>query len=312
MKKQLKSAAEKAARLLGRSVIEESTRGLSLGDVVRVVQASDQGVEAAKILDPAFYYEFLARCCQRQIGKIHHLKGRQSYDDPTSKRFSCLVEILERGVPSLPIESAREIGRVADRLRFDPSPIDIWRWDSDVGVHFELSSSDAAKGRVLSAAVRVMRPQNCLELGTAYGMSSLFVLSQLASNRGAGKLTTVEFFEPQFGIASSLLNERYGDRVDCRKIEIGERLPELADSLGDIDFVFHDADHTGEVYIRDFQMLEPHMAPGGVILFDDIRWSHPEVQDAMGCYGGWQQVIAHDRVRRAIEIDGNLGMLQLA
>jgi predicted O-methyltransferase YrrM len=292
-------------------VLEESTRGLSLGDLVRVVQASDQGVEAAKILDPAFYYEFLARCCQRQIGEVRHVKGGQSYDDRTSKRFSCLVEVLERGVPSLPIESAREIGRVADRLRFDPSPIDVWIWDSDVGIHFELSSSYAAKGRILSAAVRVMRPQNCLELGTAYGMSSLFVLSQLASNRGEGKLTTVELFEPQFGIASSLLRERYEDHVDCRKIEIGEGLPGLAGSLGAIDFAFHDSEHTGESYVRDFQMLEPHMAPGGVILFDDIRWTHPEVQDTMGCYAGWQQIITHDRVRRAIEIDDNLGMLQL-
>jgi len=312
LKSRLKDTAEKAARLLGRSVIEESTRGLSLGDVVRVVQASDESSEAEKILDPVFYYEFLARCCQRQVGEIRQLKGEQNYDDQKSKRFSNLIEVLGRSIPSLPIKSARKIGRVADQLRFNPSPIESWRWNSDAGIHFELSSSFAAKGRILSAAVRLMLPESCLELGTAYGMSSLFLLSQLASSRVEGKLTTVEFFEPQFGIASSLLSEHYGDRVDCRKFDIEEGLPELAGSLGGIDFVFHDADHTGESYIRDFQTLEAHMAPGSVFVFDDIRWVHPEVQDSMGCYAGWQQVSAHDRVRRAIEIDDNLGMLQLA
>jgi predicted O-methyltransferase YrrM len=284
---------------------------MSLGEVARIIQASAGETDPEKILDPVFYYRFLAQCSQQQTGVIRQLKGGQSYEDRSSKRFSILIDVLQKGVPSLPIARAREIGRRADRLRFDPTAIEFYRWSSDVGIHFEMSSSFAAKGRVLSAGIRLMRPRSCLELGTAYGMSAFFMASELESNGGESRLTTVEFVEPQYGLASSLLKDRFGDRIDCRKFDIEAGLPDLARSLEAIDFVFHDANHIGENYIRDFRTLEPHMASGSVLLFDDINWTHPSVEDAMGCYQGWLEVVADDRVRRAVEIDGSLGIVQL-
>jgi predicted O-methyltransferase YrrM len=312
MKERLKGLAEKSARYFGRSLLRESANLLSLGDVVRIVQASGGEINPDQILDPVFYYRFLAQCSQHQIAEVRQLKGRQNHEDRSSKRFSTLVEVLARGVPSLPIARAREIGRHADLLRFDPTAIEFYRWSSDVGIHFELSSSFAAKGRVLSAGIRLMRPESCLELGTAYGMSSLFMASELESNGGEAQLTTVEFVEPQYGLANTVLKDRFEDRIDCLKFDIEEGLPDLARSLAAIDFVFHDANHTGESYIRDFRVLEPYMVSGSVLLFDDITWVHPAVEDTMGCYQGWLEVVANERVRRAVEIDGSLGMVQLA
>lgn len=165
---------------------------------------------------------------------------------------------------------------------------------------------------MLTAGIRLMRPSSCLELGTAYGMSALFMASELESIGGDARLSTIEFFEPQFSLASAHLSDRFGDRVDCRKFDIEAGLPELARSIGAIDFVFHDANHIGENYIRDFRVLAPNMASGAVLIFDDIRWSHPAVEDAMGCYQGSLEIVADDRVRHAVEIDGDLGMVQLA
>lgn len=313
MKQRVGRLAQRAARALARSLARESAGTLRLGDAVALVRAqgaaeADGGLDP---LDPAWLCEFVARCCVEQQGRVRFVKGAPAHDDAPSRRFSSLVEVLERSVPPIPFARARDLGRYADRLRFDPTPFESWRWDTDVGLNFALSSSFAPKGRLLSAAIRVLRPGRCLELGTAYGMSSLFILSQLEASAPEGELTTVEFFEPQFTLASRMLSERHAGRVDCRKLDVASGLPTLAESLAPIDFVFHDADHTGEGYLRDFRALEPHVAPGGVVLFDDIRWTHASVDDPIGCHAGWLRVVAHPRVARAVEIDDNLGMLQL-
>jgi hypothetical protein len=51
---------------------------------------------------------------------------------------------------------------------------------------------------------------------------------------------------------------------------------------------------------------------GAVVLFDDIRWNVPKVARNLYTYEGWQAVVAYPRVRRAIEIDGSLGLLLMA
>ena len=44
----------------------------------------------------------------------------------------------------------------------------------------------------------------------------------------------------------------------------------LAKTIGPIDFMFHDAAHTGDDYIRDFSLIVDTLAPGAVLLVDDI------------------------------------------
>jgi predicted O-methyltransferase YrrM len=179
---------------------------------------------------------------------------------------------------------------------------------ADVGKHFDISSSFGWKGRILSEIVRFMRPSNCLEFGTAYGMSSLFIL-------GASKeahLTTVEAMEPQFSIASQILQERYGDRVRCEFGLTDNVLPHVLPSMGGVDFLFHDAGHSFENYTSDFAAVLPHFRPGAVLLLDDIRWSDSRFYDGdPRCYEGWMEIVHHPRVRRAVEIDRTLGLALL-
>ena len=48
-------------------------------------------------------------------------------------------------------------------------------------------------------------------------------------------------------------------------------LPRIVKSLKRVDFLFHDAGHSREDYVRDFDAVLPILAPGAVILIDDIR-----------------------------------------
>ena len=86
------------------------------------------------------------------------------------------------------------------------------------------------------------------------------------------KTTTVERFDPQYSLAKERLHQRYGNSVSCHKGNVQDVLPDILNRLDKMGFLFHDASHTKEDYIRDSNLIEPHLASGGVVLIDDIRW----------------------------------------
>jgi predicted O-methyltransferase YrrM len=80
--------------------------------------------------------------------------------------------------------------------------------------------------------------------------------------------------------------------------------------MGSIDFLFDDAGHSREDYIRDFGVAIQGITPGGVLLFDDIRWDDPRFRaKTPETYRGWRKVVMHPRVKQAVEIDGTLGLI---
>ena len=134
-------------------------------------------------------------------------------------------------------------------------------------------------------------------------MSALFILEALRNLR-TGRLITLEGWEALYSLSSTMLKERYGDMVSCELGKTQDALPRLANTAAPIDFLFHDAGHLGEDYIRDFNAVADNLAAGAVVLIDDIRY-----QDQS--YDGWLRVCADSKVRRAVEIDYNLGLLLL-
>jgi predicted O-methyltransferase YrrM len=215
-------------------------------------------------------------------------------------------------VPPIPFATAQEIALVADRYRDLAGVVESGKWVGDAGLLFSISSSFGRKGRLLSAVIRFSRSERCLELGTAYGMSGLFILSTLKAIGVAGHLTTLEGMEPQYSLASAMLNERYGDMVSCHFGMTHTVLPGLARSLDRIDFLFHDAGHSREEYSRDFNAVVDILSPDSVVLIDDIRWEDPRFSSQPAqTYEGWREIVSHPRVRRAVEVDHNLGLLLL-
>ena len=266
----------------------------------------------SEIREPAAYVEFLRGCIEHTTFSITAIKETRSPPGSESIRFSTLVDILESGVPALAFSQAQEMGLIADKLSssLDPLQHKGWQWAGDVGLVFRKASSFARKGRLLSSIIRVCRTERCLELGTAYGMSALFILYALMANGGGGNLTTVEAFEPQFSIASGILKERFGNMVCCRFGRAEEILPSVIESMRGVDFLFHDAGHSRKDYNRDFGLAIQGLAPGSIVLFDDIRWDEPRFRvDPPETYRGWREVVGHPRVRQAVEIDGTLGLI---
>ncbi len=61
------------------------------------------------------------------------------------------------------------------------------------------------------------------------------------------------------------------------------------------DYVFLDGNHRYEPSIEYFQYLLPHMADGGIMIWDDINWSK-------GMQRAWKEIISHPEVTVSIDL----------
>jgi predicted O-methyltransferase YrrM len=260
--------------------------------------------------DAASYVELLRAYIEPAALRIVLAKSSKNLDDVYGKRFKILIDTIQSNLLPLPIPMALELAEEADRLRGMTAP---FTDDLDVGLHFVISSSLGHKGRLLANVIRLCRSERCLELGTAYGMSAMFMLGMQPYVDWKIQLTTVEGWEPLFTSAKQRLKERYHEAIACHFGWTQNVLPELMSTLGPIDLMYHDAGHTREDYVRDFGAVVNSLSPGSVIVIDDIRWEDTRFGgDQTHTYRGWLDVIAHPRIRHAVEVDGAMGVALLS
>ena len=257
---------------------------------------------------PVAYLEFLRTCLETQTLTMKTIKQCKIKGD-VGRRFNTLLEVITTP-PPLSFFLADSLARVAQRFQENTSPLRSGQWQSDVRAHFEISSSFGHLGRILASIMRFMHTKNVLELGTAYGMSAMFILETMGSD---GHLTTVECGETQYNIASSLLRARYPSQVVCELGLTSDILPRLCNELPPVDFLFHDAGHSHKDFVGDFYAALPLFASGAVVLIDDIFWNDPRftARDPR-CHEGWLKVASHPRVVYAVEINHEMGLLLLS
>jgi predicted O-methyltransferase YrrM len=261
--------------------------------------------------DLASYVGLLRACIEPTALRAVTVKSGDHLDSVHANRFRTLIDTIRNNLLPIPIAMALQLAEEADRLRGMTAPIDIGTWAADLGLHFALSSSLGHKGRLLANAIRLCRSERCLELGTAYGMSAMFMLEMQPYLDWTIHLTTVEGYESLFKITSQRLKDRYRDSINCHYGWTQDVLPELVSKLGPIDFMFHDAGHSREDYVRDFGAVVDTLAPGSVIIIDDIRYSDARF-GGVEAYRGWRDIVAHARIRHAVEVAGGIGLALLS
>ena len=208
--------------------------------------------------------------------------------------------------------AAEALAKIANAYSGNANSLESGRWVGDVRAHFEMTSSFGHKGRTLATIIRFMRCQRCLELGTAYGMSAMFILEALSKQGSHTHLTTVDGFELLYKIASERLQGLYPDRIACEYGWTSAVLPRLVKFLEPVDFMFHDAGHSRKDYVEDFNATLPLLVPGAVVLFDDISWNDPRfAANNPQCHKGWLEVASHPKVRWAVEIGQEMGLVLL-
>ena len=64
-----------------------------------------------------------------------------------------------------------------------------------------------------------------------------------------------------------------GDRVELVSGRIEDTLPGAAERAAPVDYALLDADHTEAGTLDAFDAILPHLAPGAVVVLDDVNWT---------------------------------------
>jgi len=269
------------------------------------------------IRDTAQAVQILSGCLGAQPARIVMRASRAGIDSQAARRFDSTLRTLRAGVPGLTTATSVRFAQLAQELLADRTPVENELYHFDVGRHFAQSASKGPKGRILTALVRGMRAERCLELGTQYGASAFFLLEAQRDTGVLPDLTSVEGFEPMVGISRRILESRFSDGLRLLHGDKRKCLDELAQESRRFDLVFHDAGHIGADYLEDFAALDPLLKSGALLVLDDIRTDYsdrlddPRVRE-VSCYDAWRRIAAHSRVERAVELNDTIGIALLA
>lgn len=155
-------------------------------------------------------------------------------------------------------------------------------------------------GRFFADLVRATRPDLCVEFGTAFGVSGMYWLAGL-EDIGHGRLLTFEPNEVWAEIAKNNLaavSKRF-------ELVVGTFEENIASHIRQderIGIAFIDAIHTCEFVSAQFEIVIKYLAPGGIVVIDDIGFS----RDMQEC---WKRIARDPRVLASATL-GRLGVLE--
>jgi predicted O-methyltransferase YrrM len=132
---------------------------------------------------------------------------------------------------------------------------------------------------ILYSLARSLKPEVCVEIGSARGKSACYVGLALAEN-GKGKIYAID---PHMKTAWN--DDDSVDTIDIFRRNIAslglEDRVEIVRKPSDeaargwsrkIDLIFIDGDHSYEGVRRDWELFSPHLSEFGVAVFHDTAW----------------------------------------
>ncbi|MFD4136047.1 O-methyltransferase [Streptomyces goshikiensis] len=124
---------------------------------------------------------------------------------------------------------------------------------------------DPKIGRLLHLLVRTLRPRNPVEFGASYGASAIQIAAALRDN-GSGHLTTSELDGGK--VQKTRANLAEAGLADLVTVLEGDARDTLGALTEPVDFILLDG--WKELYLPVLKVLEPLMAPGAVIVSDNL------------------------------------------
>jgi predicted O-methyltransferase YrrM len=161
---------------------------------------------------------------------------------------------------------------------------------TDVHSNIRLADAEALYETVLRT-----RPATVLEVGMAFGTSSLAILTALRDAGQNGKLLSIDPMQTTYwkgcGLAS-IARAGYRDRHEIHEDYDYNVLPRLLSSGLKVDFAYIDGWHTFDYTLLDWWYVDRMLNVGGTVAFNDC--GYPAVDKAI------QFVLTH---RKYTEID---------
>ncbi len=152
--------------------------------------------------------------------------------------------------------------------------------DSQVGADGEKHSLDPgigicpAEGIWIYELCRQIKPQATLEIGLAYGFSTLYLLAALAGN-GNGRHTSVDPYQLNppgrwAGIGLAQARRLGGERFRFIEEPSFAALAHLADNSESFDIIFVDGRHLFDFVMAEFTLSAELCSTGGYIILHDM------------------------------------------
>jgi predicted O-methyltransferase YrrM len=120
------------------------------------------------------------------------------------------------------------------------------------------------QGRFLYQTARLVRARTIVEFGTSFGISAIYLAA--AARENGGRFIGTEL-EPN-KIAAARANLRDAGLSAVAELRDGDARETLRDLDGPIDLLFLDG--WKDLYLPVLEMLRPRLAPGSVVLADNI------------------------------------------
>lgn len=159
-------------------------------------------------------------------------------------------------------------------------------------------SSPPMQGDLYAWLVGQRGPRTVIEFGAGFGVSGMYFTAALEANR-FGHLYSFE------------INEEWADVAERTIAEISNRFTltrgafeDHVDAIpGPIDMALVDGIHTYDFVMKQWQILQPRMSRGGLVLFDDISYGQ-------GMREAWLEIARSSAVAGAVEFQNRLGLVE--
>jgi predicted O-methyltransferase YrrM len=153
------------------------------------------------------------------------------------------------------------------------------------------SAKPAKYAQLLYRIVNYFKPGNLLELGTSFGISTMYMSS---ANREA-RIITLEGCSETAKVATENFEQTGLKNIEQVTGDFNYTLDEAINKFENLDFVFFDGNHQKEPTLNYFQKCLTKSHNQSIFIFDDINWS-AQMKEA------WKEIKDHPRVTVTIDL----------
>ena len=236
----------------------------------------------------------------RQIGSYlgHLVKARTRHGVHSPFVYELISQVLR---PSDPVPEAAPIEKLREDLLRSEQTIRV----NDLGAGSKMFDlpirrvADIARyalkqpkhAQMLFRLARYFRPQEVLELGTSFGISTLY----LALGADEGRLHTIEGCPQTARIAQHNFEALKQKNIVPVLGSFRSRLPEVLQKIDRLDLAFIDGHHAKDPTLDHFDQCLARAHNDTVFVLDDIHWSR-------GMEEAWEAIKSRPEVTVTIDL----------